>query len=1375
MPAENSQPRELKPEQKIAAHTLDCHLSVTAGPGAGKTFVLVERYLEILRTKKVSVDNIVAITFTNRAANEMRQRVRARIDAILRDTSPKERQTWLRHKRTLEGAVITTIHGFCSRLLHEFPVEANIDPQFVLLDEHQSMMLIESVVEEALADAIHHGNETILQYTQGVGRAALAQSLIELHRKYRDEGLSLDHVERLTAAHHASRAMYDDVFAQLDAAMRDLLSVRGLSKGAADKKAKAAREWPALRAILAEPPNEKTIARYVQAIEDFWEVRPRKGTHPAFDRIDEPLWGDKPGVSDCLRGRLPAIGFDLLAKKYSLSLLKLLSETERRLDAEKQRLSVLDFDDLQLRALRLLDHPEVLVRVSERYRYFLVDEFQDTNGLQRDLLCKIALIRGTNLFIVGDRKQSVYGFRGADVDVFAEMSSAIQTAGGQTQPLSLNFRSQKPLIDSFNFLFAKIFQARSEIPREAFGELGFVEHEPSESIRGAEHDPPLVELLVSVPRGGPPEPDDSEASLPASALTAHERDAEQVAARILELTSNTGLSLWANDGVSEARPSGRAGLDTAPSSGPSPGRFQCRDIAILLRAFTGVWTYEAALRRAGIPYLTVQGKGFYQREEITDLVQLLRFLDNTTDELALAAVLRSPLAGISDNTLLALRCAPWVAEDSHGERLHRRNLLRALRRHREIQFIDDAEHVALDRVAAWLELLIEKRHRYGIADLLRDAVNSSEFTTVIAANFDGAQRIANVEKLFRLAEQFERTGFLIRDFVHYVEEFEAIGGREGEGQMDETANVVRLMTIHQAKGLEFPVVIIPDLHRDAYQRNPSFVLDRHKGVTVRIPDGRGRSVRGEFFNDLSRRNRWREEFESMRLLYVAATRARDRLILTGAVEQKELANLTKTESEKWLAWIWQALELPENAPTGVVQFGEHAQFQITIDRESFPRPMARIHAHNAGDNPASSVRTVREMFPLLHPVVPEMGHGLRRMTVTQLINFQRCPRQYYFERMLRTPGAEERAVWNDAEAPEPPANLTATLKGAVIHRFCETFSAGDDPEARLAASFDDLVSQRQAELAGRTFDIDRTEAVRALLPLAQHYLKSDVFRRVTAAQQMVPPASVGEFGASDHRLKSVPHSQSAPGVWSELRFRLRRRLGILTGTIDKLLVTPAADGDGVDVEIIDFKTNRFPPVITKQVVRSVATMRTDSSSAPVAIPLGQGAFNFEAVTEEVVVTSEVVEETPSTLEAQIQAVAEDYRLQMQAYALALRELIGVRVGNRSNQPVSTRSDSDGIESLVAREIKINSLKATLHFLDPNVEVTLTAALLDEDSCAKAIDEAMTTIASLDGTLDADQFPPLPATHCRICNFRDMCPAGREWLRDSSPNQFANSH
>jgi hypothetical protein len=202
------------------------------------------------------------------------------------------------------------------------------------------------------------------------------------------------------------------------------------------------------------------------------------------------------------------------------------------------------------------------------------------------------------------------------------------------------------------------------------------------------------------------------------------------------------------------------------------------------------------------------------------------------------------------------------------------------------------------------------------------------------------------------------------------------------------------------------------------------------------------------------------------------------------------------------------------------------------------------------------------------PGDPESAAGLHSFSVTQLINYRRCPRQYYFDRVLRVAPAEEMAVWNDAEAPEPPANLTATLKGAVIHRFCETFVAGDEPEERLLASFEDVKRQRQAELAGRTFEIKTEEAVRDLMPLARNYLDSDVFKRVTAAHRVSDEIANSKF--------QTPNSKSSfPGLWSELRFRLRRSAGILTGTIDKLLITPAAGGDGVDVEIIDFKTNRF--------------------------------------------------------------------------------------------------------------------------------------------------------------------------------------------------------
>jgi ATP-dependent exoDNAse (exonuclease V) beta subunit len=870
----------------------------------------------------------------------------------------------------------------------------------------------------------------------------------------------------------------------------------------------------------------------------------------------------------------------------------------------------------------------------------------------------------------------------------------------------------------------------------------------------------LVEFLVSVLPSARKSNDKSESTQEAQSdrFDARERDAAQVVERIDALTGYAGV------------PPAVAEKGRQDACVPRYG-----DVAILFRALTGVWVYESALRRAGIPYLTVQGKGFYQREEITDLIQLLRFLDNTTDEIALAAVLRSPLCGISDNGLLALRCAPKIGEEAKPGRLPRRNLLRALRQHREIQFIDEDDHSELNRASAFLDSMIKRRNRYGIAELLRQAVAATDYLTVIAANFDGAQRIANVEKLFLLAERFEKTGAnLIRDFVRYVEEFEAIGGRESEGQMDKSANVVHLMTIHQAKGQEFPVVIIPDLHRKPMENDASFIVDPRKGLSVKIPDGRGQMVRGAFLNQLQQRAGWREEFESMRLLYVAATRAKDRLIFSGAVAQNSLKNLTQTESGQWLAWIWQALELGEHPKSGVLRFDDSVEIRLNVDRD-LSQTRKAIAAPVADDTPSTTVdasRPISELFPLLQSIPMERGQALRRFSVTQLINFQRCARQYFFDRMLHAPGREEMAVWNDAEAPEPPANLTAALKGACIHRFCETFSTGDDPKARLRTSFEDVILKRQAELAGRALNIDHEPAVKDLWLLAENYLQSQVFQRVQAAEKL------HHEGAFDNPQSAIRNPQSS-GLWSELRFRLRRPLGILTGTIDKLLIVPAKNGDGFDVEIIDFKTNRFRSPAKGETNRSQSAAVAGSVTAPTvtearrAKPFlsqsAQGFFDFETPVETLPTVDSsgyvLAAQADPAIEEQIKTVAHAYQLQMQSYALAIRELLSISAASGPGSPSGQLAWGGGCDRHKPRPpFKINNLRATLHFIDPNVEISVASTLLDSESCARAIDDEMLAIASLDGTIDAEMFPPNPATHCRMCGFRELCQAGQDWLR-----------
>ena len=294
-------------------------------------------------------------------------------------------------------------------------------------------------------------------------------------------------------------------------------------------------------------------------------------------------------------------------------------------------------------------------------------------------------------------------------------------------------------------------------------------------------------------------------------------------------------------------------------------------------------------------------------------------------------------------------------------------------------------------------------------------------------------------------------------------DFETIGSRESEGQ---------LTTQRTQSSLDHTPGERPGVSGRNHSRPPSFeafvegyfLLDRHRGLTLKVPNGRGQMVAGHTFTLFSARAQRRENFESMRLLYVAATRAKDRLILSGAT--RDLGRLAKGD-DSWLQSVWQALELGAQWQSRLIELEEDTQLQLTlnlIDRES------EVATPGAGEIPADSVdlnQDLSQVFPLLRPVAPERDSAVHRFSVTQLINYQRCPRQYYFDRVLHVPTADQMAIWNDAEAPEPPANLTATLKGAVIHRFCEMYSTGDDPEKLLRQSFAHVLRKRQAELADR--------------------------------------------------------------------------------------------------------------------------------------------------------------------------------------------------------------------------------------------------------------------------------------------------------------------
>jgi hypothetical protein len=327
------------------------------------------------------------------------------------------------------------------------------------------------------------------------------------------------------------------------------------------------------------------------------------------------------------------------------------------------------------------------------------------------------------------------------------------------------------------------------------------------------------------------------------------------------------------------------------------------------------------------------------------------------------------------------------------------------------------------------------------------------------------------------------------------------------------------------------------------------------------------------------------------------------------------------------------------------------------------------------------------------------------------VNYQRCPRQYFFERLVYAPNVEEMAVWNDADAPEPPANLTATFRGAVIHRFCEQYREGSSLDETLRCSFEEVLHHRRAEIGDRMAEIDPNRALKELRPFAENYLSSGVRDRIENARaEHSSSADVFQKSEDFAFLAQSP----VPGVYSEQRFRLRLPRGVVTGTIDKLLVT-GKPGSDLTAEIIDFKTNRFNPRVDSLAPKPA--LKYKSKQASDSTP--QLAFDFD-------------QKADVTFDSEVASSVSDYQLQMQAYALAVRRL------------------TSGVEHL----------KVTLHFLDPNLEVTLPDQLLREEACIAAVEETIETLSDRDAPGD---FPPAPAAHCQNCRYLELCPPGRAWL------------
>lgn len=845
----------LTPEQAAIVAERGRDVFVTAGAGSGKTRVLVERYVALLEESRIP--EIAAVTFTDAAATEMRERVRRTV---------LTRPDLERHRVDLDDAMIGTIHSLCRRILREHPVEAGIDPLARVLaeDEAEFELIVASI--DALEAAAEADDGRALALRE-VGVYALSEQLPRLVARRDEVRSAFDSLPGNTPPQWA-----EHVRARLDAGLREAVDAARPSLVVLVESLRGAYTGPAEDALF---PRWQDLLKYVgdPAEGDALDLFAR--LQAAASAIDlrggsKANWHDVAATKAAMREvREVAKALDVyprwnehdeLALQALVALRAVFEDACGRYAARKRELVALDYLDLEIEAARMLAaHPGVAASYQARFRHLMVDEFQDTNPAQVTVL---ELLSGDmdseaprpELFLVGDAKQAIYRFRGSDVRHFRRFHRKIEAAQGVAYSLTRCFRTHDALVEIVNSLFASVFGdavEEFEAPMQAMTGR-------SAAVRVPPH-LTLMPIAARTPEG--------------ERAGGHERrrvEADAVASNIAAIIGE--MPVWDRETGEHrhARPS---------------------DVAILLRRLANVHLFEQALESRGIPYRTPSGAGFFTRQEVLDLTNLLGWLAEPDDAIALIGALRSPLFMLDDSTLLALSDAPgsWLLalRDPPASLTAE---LRARCRH----------------AAAILDMLAEEAATAPAETLLDHALALTGFEAAWAPLQGGDQALANVRKFVTIARTL--AGRSLDEVVDYLRRRrDELVAREGQAVLDD-ADAVRILTVHGAKGLEFPIVFLPEAHVESLTTYEAVRWRAEEGIALTLlreqdSDDSSRRRPG-YYTHLLERDRHEEMAEHKRLLYVAATRAADALYISG----DEAGRTTS-----WLALIDDAFEggLPE--------------------------------------------------------------------------------------------------------------------------------------------------------------------------------------------------------------------------------------------------------------------------------------------------------------------------------------------------------------------------------------------------------------------------------------------------------------------------------
>ena len=872
-------------------------LLVAAAAGSGKTAVLVERIITRLKDMEnpLSVQELMVVTFTKAAAAEMSARIGVALAKAMESTDDKALQARLeRQLNLLPSAHISTLHSFCQWVIRSYFYKLDIPPTARIGNEAEMALLKQEVLENLLKEAYEHNTYGIFDlsdfFSDDKSDAGLQDKVLSLYEfamsQSNPDGWMRHAVEPYKAAQEQDlrdtlwgRAMWDDQQAEIDRIADRIEQMEPLLESPVGPK-KWDKVYQEQLAALAQLKGAQTWSDMVDVCRNLDTF-----TKASFTSLGKAL--EKGEVDGALADEFKSLGSQnkdsLKGMKNGLfhidesvlqqqfkdqyplihNLVELTIAFHKAYDEAKKEQGIMDFSDLEHLCLALLVEPgteddpkpsEVALELQDTFKEIMVDEYQDTNGVQETIINLIS--RVDNRFYVGDVKQAIYSFRMADSSLFMNKYNTyglMNDAVERRIDLAKNFRSHENILTTTNFIFYQIMtQEAAELDygeKESLIPGRIVEEAPSDWVGGA------VELhLLDTSDTNRSDETDGDSETAGDEPENNERELDFIIQKIKEL---------------------HASKKQVQNADGSFRQIQWRDFAVLRRSLAGWGTRAvAAMRQAGIPAVVNERDGYFEAQEIQLLLSLLQIIDNPEQDLPMAAVLHSGLVGLDANELGALRLTgdgslwsvmPLYAEQAQDERL--------------LQFIAHIER--------WRTL----SRRHGVADLLWDIYETLDYVNYVGAMPNGLVRRANVMALYERAKGFESSGFrgLFR-FLRFVESL-----RDSNQDMavanvvTEADDVVRLMTIHKSKGLEFPVVFLSGVQKkfNTMDFNSPLLVDKNGGIGLKgyYPDIRVsypsmpwlycKSIKSDAM-----------KAEEQRILYVALTRARDKLFLTGYINKE---------------------------------------------------------------------------------------------------------------------------------------------------------------------------------------------------------------------------------------------------------------------------------------------------------------------------------------------------------------------------------------------------------------------------------------------------------------------------------------------------------